>query len=98
MADVLKFKANETALSTNNTVSNTITTVNFGTAIRLFNSSNSASFTVTLSSANSANLNQSFQYANVTIAPLRDVIVRKNSTDFVNGNAAILATSVVVYG
>lgn len=98
MAVVLKLKSNEAALSTNNTVSNTITTANFGTCIRLLNSNTTTPFVVTLSSANTANLNQTFQYANVTLSPSAELIIRKVSTDMVNGNAAILAVSVTSLG
>lgn len=93
---VLKIKSNEAALTVNNTVSNSLTTISLGTVVRLYNSNTTTPMVATLYSSNSANLNQSFQYANVTIPPSADLIIRKTSTDKVNGNAAILATMVTL--
>jgi len=98
MADVVKLKSFEAALSTNNTVSNTLTTVNFGRLARLYNSNTTTAFVVTVSSANTANLNQSTAYANITMPPSTTLFIAKAPTDFVNGNVAILATSVSFLG
>lgn len=93
---ILKIKANEVALTTNNTVANSITTISSSKLVRLVNSNTTTVMVVTLLSANAANLNQTTQYANLTMAPSATLIVRKNSTDFINGNAAILATPIAL--
>lgn len=98
MADrVLKLKSFEIAVSSNTTVANSTTTINSGTAVRLFNSNTTNTFAVTVSSANSANLNQTTAYANVSIGPLSEIVVYKKSTDFVTcANAGILAVSIAL--
>lgn len=95
---ILKFKSFETALSQNVTVSNSITTISSGKIVRLYNSNLTTIMVATISSANVANLNQTFAYANVTIGPAQELYIYKAATDFVNGNAALLATSVANFG
>lgn len=94
MSVVLKIKSTEVALGANITVSNTTTTIGFGTMVRINNSNTTTAFVAELRSANSANLNQTTLYANLTIEPMSSVIVRKTSTDFVTGNASLRAVSV----
>jgi hypothetical protein len=93
---VLKIKSTEVPVGSNNTVSNTTTTVRFGTLVRIINANTTAvPAVVELRSANSANLNQTTLYASFSLGALESIVVRKTSTDFVTSSAAnILATSV----
>src|SRR4051812_15650201 len=95
---VLKLKASEAALTTNNTVSNSITTCSSGRLARLFNSNSSTVFVATLASANSANLNQTTIYGTISVPAATEVFISKAATDTIVGNAAILATSVAIIG
>lgn len=95
---VIKLKGFEVPLGANVTVSNTTTTVGFGRYVRLINTNTTIPLAATLLSANSANLNQTTAYANVTIPPSTVLLITKASTDFVTGNASILAVNISVVG
>jgi hypothetical protein len=95
---IIKLKGGEFALTVNNTVSNSLTTISSGALVRLFNSNTTTPFQASVYAANVANIQQGILYANVTIAPLQDIFVYKVPTDMVNGNAQILAVSVAFEG